>query len=267
MINSLFISLQDLDLVSLKTSQRRWDYAYKMNQHSIAHFSDMGPSWLASVNFDLEDAGFHESSDTSHNLDDERIMQYIGGDGDIDDKDWKPDIDESSTGPHSCSRSTSSSLAASFVDDSDMSGFGVAVYSPSDPLSPEINLTSCTRACNQVSEHHGSDRRRKSQSEHSYTSDCGHWEDAFEETHDITSEARVNSNSPESCDQSVESNEVQGLISDMEVPLNRFLEPYIDQGWCIKNRVTSRSGYRSSDSDISNCERDCCSFDMVSHVS
>ncbi|CAH8551958.1 unnamed protein product [Schistosoma intercalatum] len=257
---------QDFDLVSLKTSQRRWDYAYKVNQHSIAHFSDMGPSWLASVNFDLEDAGFHESSDTSHNLDDERIMQYIGGDGDIDDKDWKPDIeDESSTGPHSCSRSTSSSLAASFVDDSDMSGFGVAIYSPSDPLSPEINLTSCTRACNQVSKHHGSDRRRKSQTEHSYTSDCGHWEDASEETHDITSEARVNSNSPESCDQSVESNEVQGLISDMDVPLNRFLEPYIDQGWCIKNRVTSRSGYRSSDSDISNCERDCCSFDMVSH--
>ncbi|CAH8605483.1 unnamed protein product [Schistosoma rodhaini] len=259
---------QDLNLVSLKTSQRRWDYAYKENQHSIAHFSDMGPSWLAAVKFDLEDAGFHESPDISHNLDDGRIMLYIDDDGDIDDKDWKPDVDESSTGPHSCSRSTSSSLAASFVDDSDMSGFGVSVYSPTDPISPEyrpeINLPSFTKAYNQVNKHLGSDRRRKSQSEHSYTSDCGHWEDASEETHDITSEARINSNSPESCDQSVESNEVQGLISDMEVPLNRFLEPYIDQGWCIKNRVTPRSGYRSSDSDISNCELDCCSFNMVS---
>ncbi|CAH8511819.1 unnamed protein product [Schistosoma turkestanicum] len=256
---------QDLDVASLRTSHKLWDNALEENQYSIADLSDMGPSWLAAVKFDLGDATFHESSS---DLNDERILSYLDGDGDIDDEEWKPNVeDQSFVGPHSCSRSTSSSLAASFVDDNDVSGFRVAAFSPSDHLSTEcylseINSPSCTKTCNRNNKYLSSDKRR-SQSEHSCTSECGHWENASEELHDTTSETRISSSSSESCDQSVESAEVQGLVSDMEVPLNRFLEPCVDRGWYVENRVKSRSGYHSSDSDVSNREAYCRSFDRV----
>ncbi|KAH8870420.1 Helicase domino [Schistosoma japonicum] len=247
---------QDSDLVSIQTSRERWDYAYKKNQDCISFFSDMGPSWLAAVKFDLEDKKLHESPDVSH---DGRILSYIDGDGDSDDKDWRPDIEgEYFTGLDSCSQSTGSSLAASFVDDNDMSSFGVAVCSPSEHVPLGYNLEHisplCTKACNQRSKHSGLNKRRKSQSEQSYISECGDQDDPSEESHSIILETRLSSNSPESCNQSVESSEVQGLISDMEVPLDRLLEPYFDQRWYIKNRVTSRPRFYSSGSDISNCE-------------
>ncbi|CAH8545860.1 unnamed protein product [Heterobilharzia americana] len=144
---------QNLNVLRMKLYHKRWEHACKENQGSVAHFSDMGPSWLGAINYDLEDDGFHES-DIPQSLHDERILSHVDGDADVDDKDWKPDVEYDGTIKlDSSSRSTSSSLAASFMDDSDTSGLGVAVYSSPDHLSPEYHSpeisSTCLTACYQ----------------------------------------------------------------------------------------------------------------------
>ncbi|CAH8571276.1 unnamed protein product [Heterobilharzia americana] len=253
---------QNLNVLRMKLYHKRWEHACKENQGSVAHFSDMGPSWLGAINYDLEDDGFHES-DIPQSLHDERILSHVDGDADVDDKDWKPDVEYDGTIKlDSSSRSTSSSLAASFMDDSDTSGLGVAVYSSPDHLSPEYHSpeisSTCLTACYQEKKQSGSKKKRKTQEEQSHASDYEPQDDVSEESRNTApTETRLTSLSPNSCDCSIESAEVKGLMSDMKVPLGRFLEPYFQQGWYIKDKVTSMSEFCSSDSDIANLEDDC----------
>ncbi|KAF8566105.1 hypothetical protein P879_03358 [Paragonimus westermani] len=89
-------------------------YIRNQNKFLLANFSDLCPSWMV------------EHYATSPYVDCEPGATRIGSDGFTDDGDWLPDsLSVESDGNDSHSRSTSSSRAASFVDDSDTSVFGI----------------------------------------------------------------------------------------------------------------------------------------------
>ncbi|KAA3680467.1 uncharacterized protein DEA37_0004876 [Paragonimus westermani] len=89
-------------------------YIRNQNKFLLANFSDLCPSWMI------------EHYATSPYVDCEPGATRIGSDGFTDDGDWLPDsLSVESDGSDSHSRSTSSSRAASFVDDSDTSVFGI----------------------------------------------------------------------------------------------------------------------------------------------
>ncbi|KAF6778208.1 hypothetical protein AHF37_02286 [Paragonimus kellicotti] len=97
-----------------KVHRQHLRYIRNQNKFLLANFSDLGPSWMV------------EHNATSPYVDCDPGETHIGSDGFTDDSEWLPDslsVESDSSDSHS--RSTSSSRAASFVDDSDASVFGI----------------------------------------------------------------------------------------------------------------------------------------------
>ncbi|VDQ04548.1 unnamed protein product [Trichobilharzia regenti] len=250
---------QSLDILRMKLHHKRWQYACKENQDSVVQFSDTSLSWWAALKFDFKNEKF-QKPDLLQIAPDEKILSYVDGDGDMDDEDWKPEIEsESSTVSDSCSSSTSSSLASSFLDDSDINASGVTPYSPSDPLSSEHYHSEMTTpiAFNQNDRQLGLEKGQKNQEMLPHDSDCES-RDGSNASHNVsTEETQKSQASPEPGDTSVESIEVQHLVSDTKVPLNHLLETYLQQGLFMREKVKCEPGSCSSDSDTSNGEVDC----------
>ncbi|OON14625.1 hypothetical protein X801_09582, partial [Opisthorchis viverrini] len=96
----------------------------KLNKLALTTCSDLGPSWVARVPYEV--SPFFEWPRSSS-----PDFKALRSDGDSHDSDWLPgphSSESDSDEPHS--RSTSSSRAASFVDDSDASVFGVSEFQP-----------------------------------------------------------------------------------------------------------------------------------------
>ncbi|CAH8855737.1 unnamed protein product [Trichobilharzia szidati] len=250
---------QSLDILRMKLHHKRWEYACKENQDSVVQFSDTSLSWWAALKFDFKNEKF-QKPDLLQISPDEKILSYVDGDGDMDDEDWKPEIEsESSTVSDSCSSSTSSSLASSFLDDSDVNAPGVTAYSPSDPLSSEHYHSEITTpiAFNQNDRQLGLEKEQKNQEMLPHDSDCESRDGSNASHNASTEETQISQASPEPGDSSVESIEVQHLMSDTKVPLNHLLETYLQQGLFTGEKVKCEPGSCSSDSDTSNGEVDC----------
>ncbi|TGZ72435.1 hypothetical protein CRM22_002092 [Opisthorchis felineus] len=96
----------------------------KLNKLALTTCSDLGPSWVARVPYEV--SPFFEWPQSSSS-----DFKALRSDGDSHDSDWLPsphNSESDSDEPHS--RSTSSSRAASFVDDSDVSVFGISEFQP-----------------------------------------------------------------------------------------------------------------------------------------
>ncbi|KAF5396818.1 hypothetical protein PHET_10438, partial [Paragonimus heterotremus] len=188
-------------------------YIRNQNKFLIANFSDLGPSWMV------------EHYATSPYVDCEPGATHIGSDGFTDDSDWLPDsLSVESDNSDSHSRSTSSSRAASFVDDSDASVFGITeLRSGNGNTTPRVSETCFS---------YQSIRELESNTQHINTAGQTVHQESFEtdsigrkhtvnDSEKVKSESDLSGTSTLHC---VDRAELEALLLDSETPLEDILQ-------------------------------------------
>ncbi|CAL8074545.1 unnamed protein product [Calicophoron daubneyi] len=219
-----------------------WSCLMNQNSYLLTQCSDTYPAWMANVEY-----GFYSDENKSEIpgvlskrlSGDQKVLREV--DSDVDD-DWYPRMTSGDSDEDTCSRSTSSSRAASFVDESDTSGLGiselpVAIDCANDfPCArSSVSDTLLDRSTSDLlgaSRKHTSAGRDMAESPLEEITGSENTELVENGTsQDISLPNDKNAGSFEEERDSVDAAEVEVLMSEVHLPLDMVLKSYTEQGW------------------------------------